>query len=480
VAWHENNGNQGFTKHIITSSANGAYYVFPADVDGDDDLDVFSASRLDNTIAWHENLGGGNFAEFPIDTNALGARSVIAADVNGDGDVDALTASVRDDTVAWYENDGSGGFLARGIDLEADGAYGIFATDMDGDGDLDILSSGRDSNEVTLYPHFRAHQLSMDVGGTSVIDSTALLTVDVDDQPDGLTYTIIDLPAFGALELDGVPLAAGGEFTQDDVNNGFLAYVHSGLDSSPDSFSFTVEDGGENGIRPAAGTFTLYFTGGGGVIAHLPLDEGSGTGAGDISGLGNDGTLTNGASFEAESGDGSPYSVRFDGVDDYIDLGSLDVNGSGLTLAAWFKADSFPGPSNDPRLISKASGNVADDHVFMLSTVKLGSAVRLRARVRISGMTTTLIDPMGDLQLSEWHHAAMTYDGTTLRLFLDGVEVGSTLLSGVVDVDPSIPVAVGSQPTVGEAHYFDGLLDDVRILQRAMSLNEIVAIAFGT
>jgi hypothetical protein len=46
-----------------------------------------------------------------------------------------------------------------------------------------------------------------------------------------------------------------------------------------------------------------------------------------------------------------------------------------------------------------------------------------------------------------------------------------------VDVDPSIPVAVGSQPAGGGSHYFDGLLDDVRLLQRAMSPSEIRAIA---
>jgi len=89
---------------------------------------------------------------------------------------------------------------------------------------------------------------------------------------------------------------------------------------------------------------------------HLPLDEGVGTMAGDVSGMGNDGTLVNGAVFHPSSGDGSAYSVEFDGVDDRIDLGPLDVNGTGLTLAAWFNADAFPGSAKDARLISKATG----------------------------------------------------------------------------------------------------------------------------
>ena len=108
-------------------------------------------------------------------------------------------------------------------------------------------------------------------------------------------------------------------------------------------------------------------------VVELPLDEGAGVVAGDASGNGNDGSLVNGAAFEATTGDGSAFAVRFDGVDDFIDLGPLDVNGTGLTLAAWFRADSFPGRSKDPRLISKATGTAANDHVFMLSTIRAGS-----------------------------------------------------------------------------------------------------------
>ena len=116
----------------------------------------------------------------------------------------------------------------------------------------------------------------------------------------------------------------------------------------------------------------------------------------------------------AEKGNNGGVAVRLDGVDDYIDLGGLDLNGSGLTLAAWFNADSFPGPSSDPRIISKASGTGASDHVFMLGTIRAGSAVRLRARLRVGGVTRTLVASSGDLETGEWRHAAATYDGFRL------------------------------------------------------------------
>ena len=178
------------------------------------------------------------------------------------------------------------------------------------------------------------------------------------------------------------------------------------------------------------------------------------------------------------SGDGSNSSVRFDGLNDYIDLGTLDVAGSGLTLACWLNADTYPGSANDPRLISKASGLADNSHIFMLSTV-YSRGVKLRGRIRVGGITKTLIATNGDMTTGTWYHIALTYDETTMRLYLDGVEVGSTSLSGAVDTDPSIPVAVGAQPPGGGQRFFDGLIDDVRILQRALSPNEIATLAAG-
>ena len=97
-------------------------------------------------------------------------------------------------------------------------------------------------------------------------------------------------------------------------------------------------------------------------LVELPLDEGAGTIAGDVSGNGNNGSLAGGAFFEPNTGDGSAFAVRLDGVDDYIDLGGLDVETAGFTLTTWLNANSHPGNSKDSRLISKASGAGGDEH----------------------------------------------------------------------------------------------------------------------
>ena len=77
------------------------------------------------------------FVEHIITTDALGAVSVYAIDMDGDQDIDVLSASVDDNKIAWYENDGNQSFTMHTISTAAVYAFCVFAIDMDGD--LDIL-----------------------------------------------------------------------------------------------------------------------------------------------------------------------------------------------------------------------------------------------------------------------------------------------------------------------------------------------------
>jgi hypothetical protein len=208
-------------------------------------------------------------------------------------------------------------------------------------------------------------------------------------------------------------------------------------------------------------------------LVQLELDEGGGSIA--I----NKGTLSNGMLmgnpvYEANTADRSAFALRLDGANDWIDLGNVDVAGSGLTLAAWFKADGYG--SGDPRIISKATGVQSDEHIFMLSTINSNGVIRLRTRVRVNGTTTTLIASSGNLSVGVWYHATVTYEGSNLRLYLNGIEVDNTPLSGPVDKDPSVEVAVGSQPG-GTTRFFDGMIDNVQILDRGLSPEEVLELA---
>ena len=59
-------GQPTFTEYVISNSADYAYSVHAADVDGDGDMDVLSASKNDNKIAWYENDGSESFTEHAI------------------------------------------------------------------------------------------------------------------------------------------------------------------------------------------------------------------------------------------------------------------------------------------------------------------------------------------------------------------------------------------------------------------------------
>jgi len=157
IAWYENDGSSppAFSGHAITSNADGARSVYAVDLDGDSDVDVLSASELDNEIAWYENDGSASpvFTSHIITTNAEYARSVYAADVDGDGDMDILSASANDDKIAWYENDGnaSPSFTSHTITTNADGARWVYAADVDGDGDMDALCASELNDQIVWY-----------------------------------------------------------------------------------------------------------------------------------------------------------------------------------------------------------------------------------------------------------------------------------------------------------------------------------------
>jgi gliding motility-associated-like protein len=157
IAWYENDGNANptFTAVDVATSADGAFSVFAADMDGDGDMDIVSASFYDDTIAWYENDGNANptWTAADVATSADGARSVFAADMDGDGDMDILSASQIDKTIAWYENDGNANptWTAADVATSADGAFSVFAADMDGDGDMDIVSASYDDDTIAWY-----------------------------------------------------------------------------------------------------------------------------------------------------------------------------------------------------------------------------------------------------------------------------------------------------------------------------------------
>jgi hypothetical protein len=96
-------------------------------------------------------------------------------------------------------------------------------------------------------------------GGTTVITSNMLLATDDDasDAASDLVYTITVAPAHGTLSLSNVGLGVGGSFTQDDINNGRVAYTQDGSDNS-DNFRLSLVDGDSLGSLPVQVVVTFW------------------------------------------------------------------------------------------------------------------------------------------------------------------------------------------------------------------------------
>jgi len=166
-------------------------------------------------------------------------------------------------------------------------------------------------------------------------------------------------------------------------------------------------------------------------------------------------------------------ALNFDGINDYVDVGTLNVVGGGLTILAWFMADDFD--VNDGRIISKATTQAEQDHYWMLSTINSGG-MKLRFRLKTgsdpSTGTTTLIASSGDLSAGEWIHAAAVYNGSHMLLYKNATLVGSISKTGTIATNNIVSVWMGDNPGPNRKQ-FDGIIDEVKIYNRSLTADEI-------
>ena len=157
-------------------------------------------------------------------------------------------------------------------------------------------------------------------------------------------------------------------------------------------------------------------------------------------------------------------SLQFDGVGDAIDLGAFDVSAGKdeLTLMCWIKPDG----TGDDRLISKANGTSVAAHWWSLHLPSLTLSIRLK-----TGAGTTTEVQGGSFTLMEWAHAAMIYDGATMKLYKNAGEVASAGKTGNVSQDAGVNVRLADNP-VGD-RFFHGFMADARIYDRALSVDEL-------
>ena len=193
-------------------------------------------------------------------------------------------------------------------------------------------------------------------------------------------------------------------------------------------------------------------------VGWWKLDENTGASANDSSGNNHPGTLTNGPTWTTGY---IGQAVNFDGVDDYISIGDSDLfSPTRLTVYAWIKRTG-----NSGRIVSKDNNPTTRGWEFKLTTT---NTVELTIWNQ-SGVLKTVNG--GATVDTNWHHVAGTWDGTTIRTYLDGVQQNSGSLSGTSVNNSSVPLEIGRAQW--GIDYFSGQIDDVRVYDRARDASEV-------
>lgn len=156
-------------------------------------------------------------------------------------------------------------------------------------------------------------------------------------------------------------------------------------------------------------------------------------------------------------------SVYFDGVVDYVDMeNNLDLNPTEFTISAWIKRDT--GTTN-ASIVSKR--NAADSEGYDL---RINGSGQLEFSVNGGAGTvnTTVAIPE-----NRWHQVAVIYSGGTARLYIDGVEAASGALPAPVATSQKFLVAAADGFDPNTTDYFAGNIDEVRVWNTALSLEQL-------
>ncbi|HUU20383.1 MAG TPA: LamG-like jellyroll fold domain-containing protein [Sedimentisphaerales bacterium] len=198
------------------------------------------------------------------------------------------------------------------------------------------------------------------------------------------------------------------------------------------------------------------------LVGWWTFDEGSGNIAADSSGNGNDGTLNGPVEWTTEGSIGG--ALKFTGPYNYVlvqDSPSLDMTNA-ITIAAWIN----PSWTGNNRIMQKSSGG--GDNQYRLLKEWGDNLV-----FHLPGLSPDRLEFPGLPPIGKWTHLAATYDGSSMKVYYDGVVVGEQDSSGQLGTsDGTLCIGTKHETAPGGDEY-NGMLDDIRIYNRALTQSEI-------
>jgi len=212
------------------------------------------------------------------------------------------------------------------------------------------------------------------------------------------------------------------------------------------------------------------------LVGWWPLNEGSGQTVRDWSGRGNNGYLGSTTSADANDPSWIPgvfagSALRFDGVDDWVTIpSSSSLEPQNLTVAAWFRSSSPPGSY---RYIVGKGSQQCDTGTFGLYT-GAGGGLAFYIADTTSHYFVTPEAPYSYYD-GNWHHLAGTFDGSKVKLFIDGNLISSAAASGPIKYDLADRTAQigGYGPNCNANLQLGGDVDGVQIWSQALPVDTI-------
>ncbi|MEA1894260.1 MAG: LamG-like jellyroll fold domain-containing protein [Euryarchaeota archaeon] len=201
-----------------------------------------------------------------------------------------------------------------------------------------------------------------------------------------------------------------------------------------------------------------------GLVAEWHFDEGSGSVLVDSSGNGNDGVI-HGATW-VKGVDGK--ALRFDGRGDYVEVpysSSLDISDA-ITITAWTYWNSLG--TNSVGVIGKAE-TPSQTGWGLGKGHWSGGKIGLYPGGLGDGFRAY---PTSDIPTGQWVFYAGTFDETAVKIYMDGTLNNDVRVSGSVSTN-SQPVVVGRWYGNYDGYYFNGIIDEIRIYNRALTADEI-------
>jgi chitodextrinase len=310
---------------------------------------------------------------------------------------------------------------------------------------------------------------SNEVLGTSQSDTTAptvALTAPADNA------TVSGSVSITANASDNIAVAGVSFFSNGDLigaEDTTAPYSVSWITSTNSNGSYVLtavaRDSSGNQTTSSSRTVTVQnSTSTVGLVAEWSFDDGSGTTAQDDSGNGHTGTISN-AAWSATGKYGG--ALAFNGSNSWVtvaDAAFLDLT-TGMTIEAWVNPTSLTGWRSI--LLKERTGGLAYSMYATnpdLGSLPPGTFINLGAASDINSSGTQA------LPLNTWTHLAGTYDGSQLKMYVNGSLLQTINASGSITVSNGV-LRIGGNSVYGE--YFAGLIDEIRLYNRALALAEI-------